>query len=415
MDEADLMQTESNDEFYENLCSVLEASMSIGIQEFNVLTWRVTCDARTAEFYGIDPEQARIGGVPINQIMQSIHPEDHQLIIDEFFNLYRDKREYSLEYRIVRRDRSIIWVLGRGRSITDDQGNLTRLIGILMDITERKQVEQALQASEERYKKLYRWEKIKRHCIQKLHTAQDTAQLLTWVCEELVHILEIDRCMILEVTPTGLRPVRFVALRDSGLCPFVKTTDPWQNCPFLKTAYHQTEVFITDTQSPENGIEATWRRILKDNGIRGYALIPMLSQGELLQIITLHHQSPRLWCEEEIDFLHFIAEQIATLLIKHKDQEHAETPTRKKDEFLAMISHELRTPLNIVIGYAKMMTKGHGGKLNERQEKYINNIYVSGINMLDIVNNMLDVAELEADISHSPDTVVNHQKSLIEN
>ncbi len=76
--------------------------------------------------------------------------------------------------------------------------------------------------------------------------------------------------------------------------------------------------------------------------------------------------------------------------------ELAESANQKKSQFLANMSHELRTPLNAVIGYSEFLEKGIGGELNEKQKRYISNVVVSGKHLLGMVNEILDLAKIEA-------------------
>ena len=69
---------------------------------------------------------------------------------------------------------------------------------------------------------------------------------------------------------------------------------------------------------------------------------------------------------------------------------------KTKSEFLANMSHELRTPLTSVIGFAEVLQDEKFGALNETQKKYINNIAASGKHFLGLVNDILDIAKVEA-------------------
>jgi signal transduction histidine kinase/uncharacterized protein YeeX (DUF496 family) len=72
----------------------------------------------------------------------------------------------------------------------------------------------------------------------------------------------------------------------------------------------------------------------------------------------------------------------------------AEQANHSKDIFLANMSHELRTPLNAIIGFSQLLMLD--SKINEQHSKYINSISVSGKNLLNLVNTILDFAKLEA-------------------
>lgn len=88
-----------------------------------------------------------------------------------------------------------------------------------------------------------------------------------------------------------------------------------------------------------------------------------------------------------------------------------------KSEFLANITHELRTPLNAIIGFSEMLKTKLMGDLNPKQEEYIGDIYISGVHLLGMINEILDISKIESkamtlnkfvfDISRAIDEVYN--------
>jgi two-component system CheB/CheR fusion protein len=69
---------------------------------------------------------------------------------------------------------------------------------------------------------------------------------------------------------------------------------------------------------------------------------------------------------------------------------------RAKSEFLANMSHELRTPLNSINGFSEVLYDETFGALNDKQKKYVNNVLTSGKHLLLLINQILDMAKIEA-------------------
>jgi len=69
---------------------------------------------------------------------------------------------------------------------------------------------------------------------------------------------------------------------------------------------------------------------------------------------------------------------------------------RLQREFMAVMSHELRTPLNSIIGFSEILSQQWKGKIDEKQQKFLQNIYTSGKHLLRLINEILDVAKIES-------------------
>jgi CheY-like chemotaxis protein/two-component sensor histidine kinase len=67
-----------------------------------------------------------------------------------------------------------------------------------------------------------------------------------------------------------------------------------------------------------------------------------------------------------------------------------------KDEFLANMSHELRTPLNAIMGLSESLIEQTAGPLNDKQEKYLQTVNESGHHLLELINDILDLAKIES-------------------
>ncbi|MEK7575449.1 MAG: ATP-binding protein [Patescibacteria group bacterium] len=96
---------------------------------------------------------------------------------------------------------------------------------------------------------------------------------------------------------------------------------------------------------------------------------------------------------------------------------------KAKTEFVSLASHQLRTPLSAVSWYAEMLLAGDVGDLNEKQKKYLDEVYRSNQRMVELVNALLDVSSLELgtfliepeaiDLSKLVQSVIDEQKSQI--
>ena len=119
--------------------------------------------------------------------------------------------------------------------------------------------------------------------------------------------------------------------------------------------------------------------------------------GETL-VGVLDIQDSRLdaFTELEMRVKETLGNQVAVAVLNARSYEQAREADRLKSEFLASMSHELRTPLNSIIGYSEVMLDGINGELNEDMEEDMRAIYGSGQHLLNIINDILDLAKIEA-------------------
>ncbi len=108
-----------------------------------------------------------------------------------------------------------------------------------------------------------------------------------------------------------------------------------------------------------------------------------------------------------------------------KANRELEYANQLKGRFIANMSHELRTPLNSIIGFSDVLLDYTFGSLSENQERYVRNIFSSGKHLLELINNVLDIAKIEAGkyemvyetffIDDIIGEVINIMRSLAEN
>jgi GAF domain-containing protein len=149
--------------------------------------------------------------------------------------------------------------------------------------------------------------------------------------------------------------------------------------------------------------ESRVRSALVRAGYRALLAVPLVREDHLLGGLTVVRKVPGEFAAEIIELLRTFATQSALAIqnarlfreIADKSRQ-LEVASQHKSEFLANMSHELRTPLNAVIGFSEVLGERMFGELNEKQDEYVRDIYVSGAHLLSLINDILDLSKVEA-------------------
>jgi two-component system CheB/CheR fusion protein len=123
----------------ERLWLALEGAQ-IGMWSTDLRGNTTEASAITLALLGLPPH---VQDIPNEQLLQLIHPEDCDAILDCWTEALSRRRAYASEYRILRPDGSVRWIYSRGRFVENLDRSRPRVVGISMDVTERKQAEQA--------------------------------------------------------------------------------------------------------------------------------------------------------------------------------------------------------------------------------------------------------------------------------
>ncbi len=156
---------------------------------------------------------------------------------------------------------------------------------------------------------------------------------------------------------------------------------------------------VTDTDAYSSSV----REVLVRFGYRSLLAVPLVSEDEVVGALVINRRIPGAFAPRTVELLRTFASQSALAIqnarlfheIEDKSRE-LEVASRHKDEFLASMSHELRTPLNAIIGFSEVMIERMFGDVNAKQEEYLNDILSSGRHLLSLINDILDLAKIEA-------------------
>jgi PAS domain S-box-containing protein len=128
------------------------------------------------------------------------------------------------------------------------------------------------------------------------------------------------------------------------------------------------------------------------------SLSPIHSEDGFHVIATVRDVTARRVAEERFQemqdrFTRELEEKNRQLEQRNAEVERSD---RLKSEFLASMSHELRSPLHTIIGFAELLVEELEGPLNEKQKRFVSNIYQDSHHLLALINDLLDISKIEA-------------------
>ncbi|MFN6386337.1 MAG: PAS domain S-box protein [Pseudanabaena sp.] len=350
---ADITEQKQAEQKLQELSERLELaiqSAQIGVWEFDFSNNRLFWDERMLAIHGVSPEAFH---GTYEDWSSRVHPDD---LPHAQPDILEEQAIYNTEFRIIRPDGTVRWVMSYSCKQRNHQGELVRAVGVNIDISDRKNAELALQDLSDR-----------------LEFALKGANIGIWEYQMNEERLIWDERMF---SLYGISPEEF-----SG-----KYTDWLQRVHPDDLDWVQQAEQKAHQGARECRVE--FRIVRPDSTIRfidSYAFKQYNAQGEILKTIGLN--------------IDITDRKQAEAQLQHINEELIKA-TRLKDEFLANMSHELRTPLNAILGMTEILQEEIFGDLNDRQMQSLQTIEKSSNHLLELINDILDVAKIEAGQIH---------------
>ena len=275
---------------------------------------------------------------------ERLHPDDAPRAVRTFDDCARGTTpSFTMEFRLRHKDGSYRWMLCRGGAICDASGRVTRLAGANTDITAQKEAEQALRESEARFRLL----------------SQNTPDAV-FLHDMAGNVLDANdqACLLLGYDREALTDLSVTDFEVS--CPAEVLHGIWSA---MRPGPFRFEGLARRADGSTFPTE-----------VHGVAFE---ERGRILALVAARDLTLRKRYERSLA----------------EARDAAMDANRAKTEFLANMSHEIRTPMNIILGMAELLRET---LLSPDQQRYLSALDSSGQVLLQLINDVLDISQIEA-------------------
>ncbi|MCC7320544.1 MAG: PAS domain S-box protein [Rubellimicrobium sp.] len=329
------------------------AAAEVGTWELDARTETVTIGDHWAEILGYGHELPR--SFPLARLEEMVHAQDRDVLrYHPAYDPDYGARGFEFEMRLRHRAGHWAWVLSRGQVMQrDDDGRPLRIVGVHLDISERKRLQEEVDAGQAQLRTAME------NSVAAIVLYDDEGRLVFHNAEaaRILHMVPGMRCG----NPDGDAPWALEAVDGGPL--------PHEDTPYVRARAASGPV--RDIRYAVRWPDGT-RRILTCNSVA-------IDAGGGRRNVVLSFQD--------------ITDQLRATESLEQALASAEEMNRAKSVFLANMSHEIRTPLNGVLGLAEVLDMQ---LVDPAHKRMVASIRQSGATLLTVLNSILDMSKIEA-------------------
>lgn len=291
------------------------------------------------------------------------------------------------------RDGRLIPVFGTNSPILNENGKTIGFLAVHQDITERKKAEELVQR---RNVYLTASSEIGRLVTSTL----DINTIFTRTVNLVSDRLGFYFAAIYQVEEEGFHAILREATGGAGeIMKIQKHRVPVGSQTIVGRSAEAGEIMLANNVQVEPLYQPN--PLLLDT--QSEVAIPLKVGGRVLGVIDIQSTQAQAFTPDDLSVLQSLADQVAVAINNatlydesQKLIKNLKEVDQLKSQFLANMSHELRTPLNSIIGFSRVILKGIDGPITEMQQQDLTAIYNSGQHLLGLINDILDLARIEA-------------------
>jgi len=325
----------------ETMHTELEERLSLAADSARAHLWhleiesgRIWTTEKAKEFFGFALDRE----LDLESFLNIVHPEDREKLRLSVEEAVRSGEDNGAEYRIVRSDGSIRWVLSRARPYPASTGRSARLMGVSIDMTERKQVEQALE-NRLRFERL-----LSDLSARFVNIPPDQVDSeIDYGLRQILEFFQVDRAGLLRSLPDGSGHQITRGVYGENVPPvplgveLPRSIYPWA---FEKLVERHEVVSFSrlDDLPPEANVD---KQTYAEWGIRSALDIPIITGGSVVHVIAINSvKSERAWPEELFPRLQLLGEIFVNAIERKQIRLELEKRLREIEELKQRLENE---------------------------------------------------------------------------